>query len=167
MAKKRRPFRVWGPGGIPAVTEEEALRNPNPDHVRLVIPKGSDAEKIYQDAVEGRLCGVCRHFRLKEGQAMFRDEQTFLEIFDKLSIGHNVDWYGGVENLGSAGICGYWGPQHMVFFKSPSRINRLYVDSDVDYSNKDEPVRCPHWEHRDKGQRSTPHYVGKRRNYEE
>jgi hypothetical protein len=167
MSKKRKAFRYFNPTNMPIVSEAEARANPNPDHVRMVVPEGSDAEKIWKAAVNGRVCGVCRHFRLRQGQQLFEDEGTFLEMFDKLSLNHNMDWYGGPAMLKYAGICAYWGEQHMVFTMSPSRVNRKYVFSDTTYENQDESVECPHWEEGGVGQRGQPHFIGKRRNYEE
>ena len=88
----RRP--MWD---VPCVSEEDAKKDPFPKEARVVIPTGSEAERIWQDAKNNKVCGLCRHSRLKEGQQQFKDQKLFEDLFDSLSVGHNKDWYGRLD----------------------------------------------------------------------
>jgi hypothetical protein len=158
MGKGLTPF--WD---VPVVTQEEAEANPDPQHMRIVIPKGSEAERVYADAIKGKVCGHCRHFRLREGQEEFRDQKLFETLFDKLAMNHNQEWYGRLDIFG---LCAYW-DGHMTNAYAPRRVPKHFVSSNCTYLDKDEATECPQWEERGTGQASTPHYAGKKRNYEE
>ena len=131
---------------------------------RVVVPKSEETDRLMEEARNGYICGHCRHVRLREGQEQFKDERLFEQLFDKLSYGHNKDWYGRTDMFA---LCGYW-DGHMVHLMSPRRIPRHFLDSSCTYANKDESVQCPRWEPKGAGgTRGTPHYIGKRRNNEE
>lgn len=155
---KKNPF--WD---VPVVLEKDAKLDPYPKDARVVIPEGSEAERIYKDALNNKVCGFCTHCRLKEGQEMFKDQQLFEELFDRLSLGHNRDWYGRLDMFA---MCAKW-DGHMVHLMAPARIPKYFLHSDCTYDDKDESTACPDWAERGKGVRGTPHYVGKQRNYEE
>lgn len=146
---------------VPVVTAEEAARDPLPRDARVVVPTGSDAEQIVERARQNQRCGMCRHFRLRQGQEEFRDQQLFERLFSEME--HDPLWYGRTDLFG---LCARW-DGHMVHAFAPRRIARHFLDSSVTYANKDESVECPDWDSAGVGQRGTPSFAGKRRNYEE
>jgi hypothetical protein len=158
MSRGLTPF--WN---APVVSEEEARNNPNPQRPRVVVPSGSDAERLLRAAQEGRICGHCKYCRLREGQELFKDEQLFEQLFDKLAYNHNQEWYGRTDLFA---ICKKW-DSHMVHLYAPARIPKHFLSSNCDVNDRDESVECPHWEPKGSGMSGGLHYVGKRRNHEE
>jgi len=146
------------------VTEEERAKNPYSKEARIVVPDEATQEAVLKRIRKLHVCGHCKFFDLPMGQQEFvRDQQVFLTAFDSLQ--HDPAWYGRPDMFGA---CHQW-EGHMTHSHAPITIPSQFLDSSLEYSQRDQPVECPYFKERKHvGEVATSrmHYVGKRRNFE-
>lgn len=146
------------------VTEEEKARDPNPREARIVVPDEATKEAVLKRIHKLHICGHCRHFDLRMGQEEFVSQQeVFKMAFDSLQ--HDPAWYGRTDMYGAC----HQFDGHMPHQFAPITIPSQFLNSDLPFTQRDQPVECPYFterKHRGEVATSRLHYVGKRRNFE-
>jgi hypothetical protein len=132
-------------GQMPIVTKEEADRTPNPNHARIVVPDKDEYDKIMKLINDPRRCGLCEHFRLRQGQMALKEQQTIPMAIHEYD--HNIQWYG---DLSKYGLCAKW-EGHLVHCIAPARIPNQFLDSSIPYNERDRAVECPSFTPRRRG----------------
>lgn len=147
---------------MPIISQEEAEKDPHPKQARIVVPTKEQAEAILERIHRGNRCGECAHFDRAQGQEELKNQEVFEMCFNALE--HDPAWYGRMDLFG---LCDQW-EGHMTSAISPCTVPNQFLDSDITYYERDQPVDCPYFKKKlDVGGGSRRHYVGKRRNYEE
>ena len=138
----RRPRR-----DVPVVSREEAERNPDPDHARVVLPEeGPELDRFLDRIRSGRACGNCAHFDYEKGQEYLHTEGLhILRELDLQSIGHASD-------PRRIGVCRELsgGPEELFLTHadSPAQCPLRKLDSRCPRTRRDESVRCPYFRKR-------------------
>jgi hypothetical protein len=152
-------------GAITAVvTEEERAKNPYAEEARIVVPDEETQEAVLKRIKKLHICGHCRHFDLRMGQEEFVSRQEVFKMAYN-SLEHDPAWYGRTDMYGA---CHEW-DGHMVHQFAPITIPSHFLNSDLPFDQRDQPVECPYFvekKHARDVATSRLHYVGKRRNYE-
>jgi len=135
---------------IPVVSQEEAERNPRPDKARIVVPDCAEGHEAMERILTNRRCGYCRHFSLRRGQEIIRNphDPLMIRMIKEMkikSISDNIDW-------NELGLCEHWtggrGEEFFTCSTSPARVHRHRLDSNCDYTRKDDNLKCPVYEPR-------------------
>jgi hypothetical protein len=125
---------------VPVVSEAEAKRRGQTGGARIVVPDDAMTEEfVHRLGIKDgdRICGNCKHFEHRRGQAELADQQLFEALFQEMEW--DPMWVGRLDIFG---LCGEIDGQ-MCTIVSPARVCRHLVTSDWTYENKDESTLCP------------------------
>jgi hypothetical protein len=149
---------------MPIVTKEYAERHPVDEsrEARIVVPDQETIERLDQQMRNPKCCGMCKSFRLRQGQEQIQSERVFERAI--VEFDWDPSWIGDPRMYGT---CDQW-EGHSCSFYAPTKIPLKFLDSSVSYESQDSPRDCPAFKYRGKGVLSSAvHYIGKRQNYEE
>lgn len=119
---------------------------------RIIVPTAAEKDAVLRRlaGTEPKLCGFCKFFDLEIGQKEFaKDQNAFNLAFTELE--HDPAWYGRTDMMGACHQFDGHSPHAM----APAKIPNQFLDSSIEYKQRDRAVECPHWKPRRAGERSS------------
>lgn len=141
------------------VTRQEAEETPWEEYQantkapgRIVVPTKEEKDAVLRrlSGTDPRLCGYCKYFDLEIGQKEFaRDQNAFNMAVNELE--HDPAWYMRVDMMGACHKFDGHSPHAM----APAKVPNQFMDSSIEYNQRDQPIDCPYWTPRRPGERSS------------
>lgn len=141
------------------VTRQEANETPWEEYHaktrspgRIIVPTEEQRDAVLRrlSGTEPKLCGYCKHFDLEIGQREFaKDQNAFTMAFNELE--HDPAWYGRTDMMGACHKFDGHSPHAM----APAKIPNQFMDSSIEYKQRDQAIECPYWYPRKTGERSS------------